>query len=198
VGRNRGRVGPARKTSRRSELRHPKVPRKKRKPRDEVRRNMAAIRAQENRSEVLLRKSLFALGLRYRKYCRDLPGRPDIVFRRERLAVFVDGDYWHGRLLREQGLAAVRRYFHRDQYSYWIGKLQGNVLRDDRATETLERLGWKVIRVWESDVKHDLERVRDSVALEVLARRMRPNAGPARGPTLGSTRPNVSCLTADC
>lgn len=144
---------------------------RKRKPRHEVTRNMAAIRARENRSEVLLRKSLFALGFRYRKYDRDLPGRPDIVFRRERVAVFVDGDYWHGRLLRERGVAAVKEYFRRDQHSYWIAKLQRNVDRDNRATGVLEALGWKVVRIWESSVKSDLVGARDRVAAAVTARR---------------------------
>lgn len=77
------------------------------KSRADVARNMSAIRSEQNRTEVRLRKAIFARGLRYRLYRRDLPGKPDFVFVRESVAVFVDGDYWHCRLLIEEGRSAV-------------------------------------------------------------------------------------------
>src|SRR6202023_2421361 len=75
---------------------------------EEIRRNMSAIRSTDNRTERLLRSALHRRGLRFRKYVSDVPGRPEIVFRREHVAVFVDGDYWHCRVLQERGLSAFR------------------------------------------------------------------------------------------
>src|SRR5215212_10158138 len=90
------------------------------KPQAEIHRNMSAIRARENRAEVALRKALHAMGLRYRKYRRDLPGCPDFVFPREKIAVFVDGDYWHGRELVERGRTAFIRSLRMPNRDYWI------------------------------------------------------------------------------
>jgi DNA mismatch endonuclease (patch repair protein) len=137
----------------------------------EIYRNMSAIRSKENRTEAALRKSLFALGLRYRKYGAGLIGRPDIVFSRERLAIFIDGDYWHGRLLREGGEKAANAYFSRDKNNYWVPKLQRRIVRDDYVTRSLEELGWTVLRFWESEVKKHLLQVRDVIAGEVARRR---------------------------
>src|SRR4051812_24354610 len=103
---------------------------------------MSAIRSKENRAEVGLRKKLHALGLRYRKYSKDLPGKPDIVFRTARVAVFVDGDFWHSRVLREQGLSALKATLTMNTKQYWLAKFQRNVARDMRVTTELEDAGW--------------------------------------------------------
>jgi len=123
------------------------------KPASEISRNMAAIRSTETRTEVELRRILFSMGLRFRKNVSHLPGRPDIVFPRARVAVFIDGDYWHGRVLREAGLSAARARFTEVQRAYWIPKLQRNVARDDRVTRDLMSSGWTVLRMWESQVR---------------------------------------------
>jgi DNA mismatch endonuclease, patch repair protein len=135
------------------------------KSKDEVARNMSAIRSKNNRTELALRQALHALGLRYRKHASTLPGCPDIVFPRQKVAVFVDGDYWHGRRLREEGIGALRTYYTRAQQSYWLDKLQRNVARDDVVTWALRSAGWEVIRFWESDIRksvlsaaHDVRR----------------------------------------
>lgn len=148
------------------------------KPRDEVARNMSAIRSGENKTEVALRKALHRLGLRYRKYAANLPGRPDIVFPTERVAVFVDGDYWHGRLLREQGLDALRERIKTPQKDYWLGKFQRRVARDDYVTATLEAAGWTVLRFWEGDIKKDVTPAAEAVAETVRGRRR--GAAPGR------------------
>ena len=141
-----------------------------RKGKAEVYRNMSAIRSKENRTETGLRKALFALGFRYRKYKSGLIGHPDIVFARARVVVFVDGDYWHGRLLREQGPVAVQSYFRSEQHHYWLPKLQNRVVRDDFVTSSLQGQGWTVLRFWESDVRKNLLAVRDQIAEEVKRR----------------------------
>jgi DNA mismatch endonuclease (patch repair protein) len=143
------------------------------KPRDEIRRNMSAIRGRENRAEVALRKALHAMGLRYRKYRRDLPGCPDFVFVRERVAVFVDGDYWHARVLVERGPGALTRSLRTPNKDYWLKKFQNNVRRDREATRALGKAGWHVLRYWESDVRRDTMALARRVGRVVEARRKR-------------------------
>jgi DNA mismatch endonuclease (patch repair protein) len=122
---------------------------------------MGAIRSKQNRTEVTLRKAIFARGLRYRLYRRDLPGKPDLVFVRERVAVFVDGDYWHGRLLIEEGRSAVAKRLARlpaESRKYWMMKFTKRVERDQEMSRELRQRGWRVLRFWESDVKRDVGR----------------------------------------
>lgn len=158
------------------------------KSRDEIARNMSAIRSHDNRTEVVLRKTLHAMGFRYRKYMAGLPGRPDIVFPRGKVVVFVDGDYWHGRLVRERGIDALRGYYTVEQQPYWIDKLSRNVSRDDRVTAELQSLGWQVLRFWESDIKKDVGRAAHRVASVVRRRRSQLDAqstGPRKAPRRG-------------
>ena len=132
-----------------------------------VSRNMAAIRGRENRTDVALRRELHGLGLRFRKYVRALPGSPDIVFASAKVAVFVDGDFWHGRLLQERGLKAVRETLRTPNRDYWIAKLQRNSARDLKVDDDLRLAGWKVIRVWESDAKDSMARMARRIAAVV-------------------------------
>lgn len=117
---------------------------------------MAAIRSSENAAEVSLRRTLFRMGMRYRKYDAEVPGQPDIVFPSAKVAVFVDGDYWHARVLREEGIEALRRTLKTANRSYWEAKFQRRVAKDDAVNAELKRSGWRVLRFWESDVKKDL------------------------------------------
>ncbi len=141
---------------------------------------MSAIRSRDNRTETQLRHALHRMGLRYRKYSAGLIGRPDIVFPTEKVAVFVDGDYWHGRMVREGGIEALQSYYTHKQQTYWVGKLSRNVTRDDRVTAELQSLGWKVLRFWESDIKRDVSPAARRVAAAVRRRRVRPALGGAR------------------
>lgn len=128
------------------------------RPRDPdiVSRNMAAIRGRDNRTEVSLRKALFRRGCRYRLYASELPGTPDIVFPQYRTVVFVDGDYWHGRILLEAAAAFDDR-FQTTRREWWRAKLLKTIIRDRETKRRLEALGWTVIRLWESDVRSDIE-----------------------------------------
>jgi DNA mismatch endonuclease (patch repair protein) len=132
---------------------------------------MRAIRSTGNHAEVSLRKALHGHGYRYRLYARSLPGKPDFVFARERVAVFVDGDFWHGREYREGGIEALQQRIKSPNKSYWIPKIQRNAERDSRVTAELEALGWEVVRIWESDVKRDLAAAVARVRRAVDARR---------------------------
>lgn len=107
----------------------------------------------------MLRRALWSCGYRYRLQDRSLPGRPDLVFRRSRVVVFVDGDFWHGRVLIEQGRRALRATFRGGRREWWVGKITRNTERDELVTRALGEDGWLVVRVWESDVKLAPERV---------------------------------------
>lgn len=160
------------------------------KPRDEVARNMRAIRSTENATEAALRSALHRLGLRFRKYRKALPGRPDIVFPRERVAVFIDGDYWHARLLVEAGPEALAQHLARlaePSRVYWTDKFTRRVARDREVTGALRELGWAVLRYWESDVKRDVAGTARAVAEHVRQRRAAVQGVTAR-PGSGSTR----------
>jgi DNA mismatch endonuclease (patch repair protein) len=140
------------------------------KPAAEITRNMRAIRSTDNRTEAALRSALHSMGLRYRKYSANLPGRPDIVFVRAKVVVFVDGDYWHARLLRERGRRDFQRSIRTKSREYWIKKFDYRIQRDDFVTRSLQEQGWEVIRLWESDVKKNVEKAALRVAALVKRR----------------------------
>lgn len=161
------------------------------KSRAEVSRNMSAIRSGENRTEVALRRALHAMGLRYRKYAKDLVGRPDIVFPRSRVLVFVDGDYWHAReLVEDRGNSLRSRLKRLSEPSrvYWTTKFERRVARDREITELLQREGWMVIRLWESDVRADLGRAALRIARSVRRRSSGATKGQAARTASQSSR----------
>ena len=105
--------------------------------------------------ELVLRRALWARGHRYRLHAGDLFGRPDVVFRGSRVAVFVDGDFWHGRLIHEGRSEAFARQLGQRR-DWWLAKVQRNIDRDSDVRETLEADGWVVVRIWESEIHTDL------------------------------------------
>lgn len=128
---------------------------------------MSAIRSTGGKTEVALRSILHRRGLRFRKNDSRLVGKPDIVFARARVAVFIDGDYWHARVLREKGPEALYARIKTANRDYWIDKFTKRVKRDDEVTEALEAEGWTVLRFWESDVRGDLEEAADWIEATV-------------------------------
>lgn len=118
----------------------------------------------DTRPELELRRLLWAQGLRYRKNVTFLAGAPDLVFLKQRVVVFCDGDFWHGR-----DWPSRRRKLARGANSeYWLAKIASNMQRDVRVTASLRADGWTVVRVWERDVKHNLQSVLEQV-LQALA-----------------------------
>lgn len=117
---------------------------------------MATVRSKDSKAELCLRRALHAAGLRYRLHARDVPGRPDIVIRSRRLAVFVDGDMWHGNpeeVIR-RGRSSLAELFP-TRTEWWVAKIERNMTRDLEVTERLESDGWTVVRLWEHDVLAD-------------------------------------------
>ena len=133
-------------------------------------RIMSAVRSKDTVPEMLLRRELHRRGLRYRVHDRRLPGRPDLSFARARLAVFVDGDFWHGGGWRERGFQSLEAQFaaHRDPEK-WAAKIRRNMERDAEVNAELADLGWRVVRVWESSIRADLRTVADDLEGEYYA-----------------------------
>jgi DNA mismatch endonuclease, patch repair protein len=113
----------------------------------------------DTRPELMLRLALRGKGLRYRLDVASLPGRPDLVVPRARLAVFCDGDFWHGRGLQRR----VQKLARGHNASYWVSKIKSNVARDRRIKRLLQQSGWTVLRLWESDVRANPKRAAATV-----------------------------------
>ena len=115
---------------------------------------MRRVRSQGTAPELALRKTLRAAGLRFRTCVADLPGKPDIVIDAQRLAIFIDGDFWHGGQWRRRNLAALGDQFRQtESRDYWLRKIRRNMERDCRSTAALVADGWRVLRLWESEVR---------------------------------------------
>jgi DNA mismatch endonuclease (patch repair protein) len=115
---------------------------------------MSAVRSKDSKAELALRKALHGGGLRFRLHAPDVPGKPDIVIRSKRLAVFADGDMWHGNAWRLRGLRRLEDMFPNNT-EFWVKKIQRNMERDREVTHQLEEKGWTVVRIWESEILAD-------------------------------------------
>jgi DNA mismatch endonuclease, patch repair protein len=151
---------------------------------------MSRVRRQGSVAELAIRRRLWAMGLRFRVENR-LPGKPDIVFPTQKLAIFVDGDFWHGNAWRVRRLPTFESQFV-NRAEWWIAKIKRNVERDREVSRQLEELGWRVVRVWESDVLADP----DDVSFR-LARVVRPWLQvPQRLPPSRLERRRLTSVTA--
>lgn len=106
-------------------------------------RMMAAVRTRNTRPEVLVRRLLHSQGYRFRLHVKDLPGKPDIVLRKHRMAIFVHGCFWH----RHEGCRYTTSPATNE--AFWQEKFEGNVRRDREAIAALHTLGWRTVIVWE-------------------------------------------------
>lgn len=117
-------------------------------------RCMSRIRSRDTKPELVLRRALFQRGLRFRVRT-TLKGKPDVVFTRARLSIFVDGCFWHG--CPEHGTNP------KSNSSYWDAKLARNRERDAEVTAALEAEGWEVVRYWDHDIRNDVDRVTNEI-----------------------------------
>jgi len=118
---------------------------------------MSAIKSKNTKPELILRHALWKKGLRYRINVSWLPGKPDIVFTRARIAVFCDGDFWHGHNWALRGIPSLKKELKR--YSpFWRDKILGNIKRDKKNSKILENDHWLVIRIWESDINKNVDK----------------------------------------
>lgn len=115
-------------------------------------RCMAAVKGKNTKPEMIVRKYLFSQGLRFRVQVRKLPGNPDIVLPKYKTVIFVNGCFWHG----HEGC----KYFRlpKSNVEFWKEKIERNIERDRESMRALLDLGWKVIRVWECELRNKANR----------------------------------------
>ena len=112
-------------------------------------------RKRNNNPELALKMALRSAGYRFSQSTDGLPGKPDLAIKKVRVAVFCDGDFWHGKIWRERR----RKLSVGTNAPYWVAKIEANMLRDRRSNERLRALGWVVLRFWESEILRDIDRV---------------------------------------
>ena len=118
------------------------------KTEEQISYNMRQVKSKNSRIEIVLRKALWNNGIRYRKNWNELPGKPDIVITKYRIAVFCDSEFFHGKdwdSLREQ-------INHGRNSEFWIEKISRNKERDNEVDRQLAALGWTVVRFWGKDI----------------------------------------------
>ncbi|PBQ22068.1 MULTISPECIES: very short patch repair endonuclease [Pseudomonas] len=108
---------------------------------------MAKIKGKNTKPEMIVRSTCHRMGLRFRLHRVDLPGKPDLVFTKRKLCLFVHGCFWH------QHSGCKYAYQPKSRPEFWIPKLQKNIIRDENAKDSLEALGWKVAVIWECQTK---------------------------------------------
>ncbi|WP_168795966.1 very short patch repair endonuclease [Paraburkholderia aromaticivorans] len=108
---------------------------------------MARVKAKNTKPELAVRSLVHRMGFRYRLHGKGLPGRPDLVFARRRKAIFVHGCFWH----RHQGCRLAR--LPKTRLDFWLPKLDANAARDRKVERQLAELGWKIMVIWECEVK---------------------------------------------
>jgi len=108
---------------------------------------MSHISGKETKPEILVRKFLFANGFRFRKNVKDLPGKPDIVLAKYKTVIFIHGCFWHGHTCKRGALPTTN-------IEFWKIKIGGNIERDKRDVSELEKQDWKVIVIWQCEIKN--------------------------------------------
>ena len=117
----------------------------------ETSKRMANVKLKKGKAETMLAKALWHEGYRYRLNYKRLPGSPDIAITRYKIAIFVDGEFWHGY---DWETRKTKLKSNRD---YWIDKIEENIARDRRNDASLKDMGWKVLHFWEKDVLKHLD-----------------------------------------
>jgi len=133
--------------------------------------NMSRIRGMDTRCERAVRRIAYSRGLRYRTHVMSLPGRPDMVFTREKVVVFIDGDFWHGWRFPQWDARLS---------AYWRAKIERNRRRDRLNFSRLRRGGWNIVRLWEHDVLADVEGCVDRIVHAVWRSRRLNAIAPRR------------------
>ena len=124
---------------------------------EQRRKYMQAVKNKDSKIEHLLRNELWKRGLRYQKNRTDIYGKPDIVFKGKKIAVFCDSEFWHGHNWEE------RKKDFKSHQEFWIPKIERNMERDIEVTQKLESDGWIVLRFWGNEIKKETEKCADII-----------------------------------
>src|SRR6266496_1225194 len=137
---------------------------------------MRRVRSTDTGPELIFRKALWRKGLRYGICKTELPGKPDIVLPSQQIAIFIDGDLWHGGQWQRRGKLALEDQFGVTvSREYWLDKIRRNMERDSRVTHTLLVSGWTVIRFWESEIHKNLDQCVETT-LQAIEKGAKPTA----------------------
>lgn len=124
---------------------------------------MRSIKGKETKSEVMVRKFLFKEGFRYRKNVASLPGKPDIVLRRYSTVIMINGCFWHG----HENCNSWN--YPSTRAEYWKDKIDKNKLRDKKNSESLSRMGWTVITIWECQLKKNFTEQIQKIITKIIS-----------------------------
>ena len=117
---------------------------------EQRRKNMQAIKSKDTKDEILLAKALWHRGHRYRKNNKTIFGKPDLTFKKYKVAVFVDSEYFHGKDWH------IEKHRIKTNRNFWWTKIEGNIKRDESVNEHLINNGWKVLRFWSKEIRKNL------------------------------------------
>lgn len=117
------------------------------KTKEQISFNMKQVKNKDSKIEIALRKELWSRGLRYQKNVTSIFGKPDLVFKGKKVAVFCDSEFWHGYNWEE------RKKDFKSHQEFWIPKIERNMERDKEVTEELQKQGWTVLRFWGKEIE---------------------------------------------
>ena len=129
----------------------------KQKTQEQISKNMKAVKSKDSEIERILRKELWARGLRYRKNAKTVFGKPDIAFIGKKIAVFCDSEFWHGYAWE------IYQEDFRSNQSFWISKIERNMQRDIEVNNRLRSEGWTVLRFWGREIKKNTSACADII-----------------------------------
>jgi DNA mismatch endonuclease (patch repair protein) len=138
---------------------------------EQRRKNMRHIRSEGTTPERKVMRELRKRKIYFAGHVKKIIGKPDIVFRRKKIAIFIDSDFWHGH--------PKRFIMPATNYEYWSSKIARNKERDKQVTKELRLKGWKVIRLWEYDIKHNFEKSIKNI-LVAIGRNNQKNLFPSK------------------
>lgn len=127
------------------------------KTKEQISYNMKRVRNKDSEIEIALRKELWMRGLRYQKNVTSIFGKPDLVFKGKKVAVFCDSEFWHGYNWEE------RKNDFKSHQEFWIPKIERNMQRDIEVTEELHKQGWTVLRFWGNEIKKNVSGCADII-----------------------------------
>ena len=127
------------------------------KTKEQISFNMKQVKNKDSKIEIALRKELWSRGLRYQKNVTSIFGKPDLVFKGKKVAIFCDSEFWHGYNWEE------RRNDFKSHQEFWIPKIERNMKRDIEVNERLKSEGWTVIRFWGNEIKKDTVKCADTI-----------------------------------
>lgn len=112
---------------------------------------MSKIRSKDTKVELQVFKALRKEGINFQRHYKKVSGCPDIALPRKKIAIFIDGDFWHGR--------SFKSWENRLHSDYWKGKIRNNIKRDRKNSLLLKKNGWRIMRVWETQIEKDIDKV---------------------------------------